>query len=78
MPAHSNGWRGWLLGFLTVVSMAVGGWYGSTVWTTQSAHAERITRTETRVDSLHETLKEVKTAVERVNRRLERRGYALD
>ena len=72
MTAHGNGWRGWLLGFLTVVSMAVGGWYGSTVWSTQSAHAERITRAETRVDALHETLVDMKKTLDRVDRRMER------
>ena len=67
-----NGWKGWLLAALTAASMGTGGWYGKTVWSTQVVHAERITRTEARVDALHETLQDMKRTLERVDRRIER------
>ena len=72
MSARENGWRGWLLGVLTLISMAVGGWAGKTVWAAQFSHAERITRTETRMDALHETLGDMKKTLDRVDRRMER------
>mgnify|MGYP001584859961 CR=1 FL=1 len=73
MTVNGNGgWRTWMMGALMAASMGVGGWYGKTVWATQSSHAERITRSETRIDAVHETLQDMKRTLERVDRRTER------
>jgi len=61
-------WSKWLLAIGTAASIGIGGWYGKTVW----SYEGRITRVETKVEGLHETMQDVKKLVERVDRRLER------
>ena len=60
--------RKWLFGIMTAGSLAMGGWYGKVVW----SHENRITRTETRVEAIHETLQDIKNTLTRVDRRTER------
>ena len=64
-----NGWvRKAFVTALLAVAAWVGGWYGKVVW----SHESRITKAETRLEGVHETLNYMKNTLLRIDKRTER------